>query len=450
MILKKFSDDKTPDILLNEKRYVVIPDQINLKHISLEAASGIFIKTNNVSRVDQVLGFIRRSMDPKIYLLPIFVNSKLVYTKRKNELDGYLLDQNYALMSSKSSDILERIYNIKKDLTFTTENTEIILVKLLQWAYTRNKIILPFNSRFSPIGYQLPFLSTIINNHETLSVFLQLQQLAKKSYVNLSVLDRINLCHSCESSYLNFHETCSKCKSLDLHYENLIHHFRCAYIGPESDFKHDDQMICPKCDKELKHIGIDYDKPSEIAHCHHCDHTSQETHMQARCVDCGTKNELSQLSSHDIHSFTITSIGEHWICNDILKEDDHEKLRDLRLVPKNIFNLLVEQEKNRVKNKSSQSSFLAEFRIDLQLFIHLNTEFKDKLKDEICDILIKYSREIDVVTASDYAHYRLLFPDIKQNNSLTYYEMILDNLNKILSDNMKKGEKVVSGELKQL
>ena len=89
----------------------------------------------------------------------------------------------------------------------------------------------------------------------------------------------------------------------------MIHHFRCAYIGPESDFRKNDFLQCPKCNHKLKHIGIDYDKPSEIHTCKNCNHKSQETKMKAKCIDCRKENELDQLSTYSIFNYTPTEKG---------------------------------------------------------------------------------------------------------------------------------------------
>ena len=60
---------------------------------------------------------------------------------------------------------------------------------------------------------------------------------------------------------------CPKCKIKKLFSEYSIHHFVCGYVGPESDFFQDKKLICTKCNRELRHIGVDYDKASIITEC---------------------------------------------------------------------------------------------------------------------------------------------------------------------------------------
>lgn len=51
---------------------------------------------------------------------------------------------------------------------------------------------------------------------------------------------------------------CPSCHSESLERRPVYHHFLCAYVGPNYDFKiMNDAMICPKCNRSLNEMGDD-------------------------------------------------------------------------------------------------------------------------------------------------------------------------------------------------
>lgn len=73
-----------------------------------------------------------------------------------------------------------------------------------------------------------------------------------------------HVCPKCYDKGMIYQETCPKCGSVDVEEHNMIHHFRCANISPERTYVKDGKLICPKCLKELHHIGVDYDRPQHL------------------------------------------------------------------------------------------------------------------------------------------------------------------------------------------
>lgn len=450
MMLKNLNQNSTQELKVNHLSFNLVSDHLNLNYVNFDSCDGLIINSRKKERIHEILYTLRTSDDPNMYLKPVFLGSKPMMSKFKNEVDGYMADNMEQFIAKKSDSILEKINEVHRNIAELTDQSEKLILKTLQFAYTRERNLTPYADRFSPLGYQIPFLRSIISDQDLIDFFNRLIKLENKSLLKSTIHDKINLCNSCLSSYLNFHETCSKCSSLDLSYENLIHHFRCAYIGPETDFQKDELLICPKCDKQLKHIGIDYDKPSEIAKCNTCNHSSQETKMKAKCIDCGTHNELSQLNPLEIRVFDITSMGMNWILeNDLGFDEKEEELKDLKIVPAAIFDLLKEQEKERIKNSEKTTSFWGEVKIKEDILVHLNLEFREKLKTEILSIIRHYLRGHDILCAHHTGHIAFLLPDISQAQGYIYYETILDNLNKILSDNIK-GEDLVTGSFNKL
>jgi len=82
-----------------------------------------------------------------------------------------------------------------------------------------------------------------------------------------------------------------------------------------SDFTNeiDDSLNCPKCNKGLRHIGVDYDKPSSLHTCNSCSNKFQDYDVKAKCLNCEHDNELELLVEKDLKQYSITNKGENAI-----------------------------------------------------------------------------------------------------------------------------------------
>jgi Thaumarchaeal output domain 1 len=65
--------------------------------------------------------------------------------------------------------------------------------------------------------------------------------------------------------------TCPACHSESIERRPVYHHFLCAYVGPNYDFKEvDGRMICPKCKRCLNEDGDDSEIIGYSYACLHC------------------------------------------------------------------------------------------------------------------------------------------------------------------------------------
>jgi hypothetical protein len=104
-------------------------------------------------------------------------------------------------------------------------------------------------------------------------------------------------------------EACPKCDSSLLKEEPVLHHFRCANISPESSYAYDGELRCPKCHQFLRHIGVDYDRPSNVYTCQECNHTFLHTRMKVHCSSCNKTLRPSELLPYDVYTYEFTSEG---------------------------------------------------------------------------------------------------------------------------------------------
>jgi CheY-like chemotaxis protein len=133
--------------------------------------------------------------------------------------------------------------------------------------------------------------------------------LCEQGLLTRTFFDRFHVCPRCESSRMHVREECAKCRSADLTEEPYLHHFKCAYQGPESQFRSGDALICPKCRRELSHFGYDYDRPGTMTVCKACGHAASEPAVGFVCVDCGGHVDSETCNTRDIYSYALTEQG---------------------------------------------------------------------------------------------------------------------------------------------
>lgn len=128
-------------------------------------------------------------------------------------------------------------------------------------------------------------------------------------------VERIHLCPDCHSSMVLLTESCPKCGSSNLQEQDMIHHFRCAHIAPESDYVYGNDLRCPKCKHFLKHIGIDYDRPAKVYTCLACGESQMNSRIKVICSVCGHNTSPQELLPYDIKEYVFTQAGIDFLCN---------------------------------------------------------------------------------------------------------------------------------------
>ncbi len=133
--------------------------------------------------------------------------------------------------------------------------------------------------------------------------------LCGQGFLKRQFFDRFYTCPRCNSARLHVREECAKCRSADLEEESYLHHFKCAYQGPESEFRRGDALVCPKCLRELTNFGYDYDRPGTMIVCRACHHAASEPAIGFVCLDCGGHADSETCRTRDVYSYELTDQG---------------------------------------------------------------------------------------------------------------------------------------------
>lgn len=334
-----------------------------IKIEQLEEYNAIVLEANDPEFTKIIIKRFRSHNNPEFYLKPIF----LIHHKPTN--DPIINNLHDGIIASYDQ-LPEKVKEIQQILTLTThlDNTPsstfdvFLMKKVLNYMYTREyRQLTPFPDISSVIGFTYPIVSVNFEPHEEAKILDFFDWALKEHLIWPDFYDRVYLCNSCGSGHLSYREICPSCNSANMKSEDLIHHFPCGFIGPISDFKNaiDSVLNCPKCSKSLRHIGVDYDKPSIINHCQNCNEVFQDYLVKARCVKCGSDSDVQYLVSKNINLYKLTKKGRSAATSGIITADYSGAEEVFGSVNHKTFNVMMHYEQERLKHTSGISTNIA-------------------------------------------------------------------------------------------
>ncbi len=279
-------------------------------------------------------------------------------------------------------------------------------VKILRYMVSRGKDVLnPLSSENFRFGYDYPSVRSIVR----FEPFELLSKMVIDEVLEQEFYDVVNLCPECDSSHLNFKKICPECKSSDLRIEDYIHHFRCGYLAPETDFRKEnpDKLICPKCGRELKHIGVDYDKPSKVFICNKCGKIFEDPEKVFSCFNCGEVSAVEEVKKMTVKKFFITRYGRDVAFSGSMSNVYMRSIleRDSRILPFSVFKMMLDIEKKRSYRYGTESCLLD---LDLSSERIPASMLYEMIKDAT-NLLKLNLRETDIITVANGHILVLLF-----------------------------------------
>jgi hypothetical protein len=132
------------------------------------------------------------------------------------------------------------------------------------------------------------------------------ERLVLRGFLKKTFFDRLHECRTCHSRRLSVREECPSCRSADLRETSLIHHFHCAALLPEEQFRQGTALVCPKCKRQMRNYGKDYDRPGNAYVCNTCDTCSSELEVGFVCLDCNARMDGEGAERVDLYSYALT------------------------------------------------------------------------------------------------------------------------------------------------
>lgn len=259
-----------------------------------EAFDGIVLL--DPGRAAEVAEIIRAG---RHYLLPVLNFSGLPLPYADYQGQGPFWDQlPFALTTVQR--ILGGLQRLPAAVTSTQDPKTLLLAR----AYTRDNILEP---TYQPSARELISYPSAGLIEEC---WVHAEALADEGLFRRRFFDRLHQCPTCGSSRLHVREECSACRSAELFEQPLIHHYRCAHQGLEQDFQADGKLVCPKCRRQLRHLGVDYDKPGTATGCRRCGQVEAEAAIAFVCLDCHAHSTNATIVTRDWHAYELTPEGE--------------------------------------------------------------------------------------------------------------------------------------------
>lgn len=307
----------------NRRRILEITDVVEVDlepDLSFEDFDAVFINVMSPVMHRNMLAINLASpvQTEKCRFKPCYVTQRLKGWLGRAEVivDGYALEPTDNNMANG----IEDIYTNMRQLNFLLGTPPVVthaeeILRLCRYAVSRRWFT--FSSEPTPglsAGYMALYFYTLWHHdQEQMQMeernFLHSQML-KLGYIRRTrFINKIHVCPSCHRSYLLFLECCPKCGSSNLKEEPVIHHFRCANVSPESAYQWDGELRCPKCKQMLRHIGVDYDKPSSVFTCKECGNSFMYPKMSVLCTTCKKISTTDELNSIDVEEYEFTPEG---------------------------------------------------------------------------------------------------------------------------------------------
>ncbi|MFB6319526.1 hypothetical protein [Saccharicrinis sp. FJH54] len=424
---------------------VTSPATFNLTDIEDNAVDAVAIDLHVefTYETGKVIEQIRTSNSKLTYLVPVFLfNDPDEIPERYLELtDGIVRSPNdpkIGIISERINKSIEELPNISLP-PYSTR----IITKAFRFLYTRKKELRPIIDIGNVYGYVYPFIDIHISNDQSAQEILPLlTDAVSEGYLSSTFMDRVHLCPDCFSVYHNIRELCPSCTSAQLKAENIMHHFVCAYVGPESDFVVDGSLVCPKCKKVCRHIGVDYDKPSVAYECQDCKQFFQEPVMEAFCMNCKSHNKLEDLLPYDIHSFKLTPLGKEIAKSGISSPTLKDETFFPGFIPYNIFTTYLQFEIDRTKRYSS-CTIVGSINLRFTQEDVLSKQQLNKLQYEISEIILKSSPPSSIFSFKNNT-FMFIVPDEFQFKIEKQLSDNVNSLSKVIDSNEQYKGKILT------
>ncbi|HZW58054.1 MAG TPA: hypothetical protein VFF30_17315 [Nitrososphaerales archaeon] len=114
-----------------------------------------------------------------------------------------------------------------------------------------------------------------------------LNALTLRNYLVASPKEKTLKCKACGSMRLQVRSQCPECGSLGAERHKVLEHFPCGMIDREENFRGEKgDLICPKCNKALELIGLDYRSLGSMFVCQSCGALNKELTTSLKCSRC--------------------------------------------------------------------------------------------------------------------------------------------------------------------
>lgn len=261
-----------------------------------------------------------------------------------------------------------------------------------------------------------------------------LEKLASLGLLGREVANRVRLCPECDDSHMNHRETCPKCGTLNIRQQEMITHFVCAYTAPLEKFHRGNDLICPKCTETLRHIGVDYEKPSRLFLCDDCENIFADPAVESQCMRCNCVCTPSETIERTVYRFIITPLAEQAVIEGHISGVNLEiLLRNTQtgLYSKSYFEHEIRRELIRAERYKSPFSVLLVRIDDFEEVASMHPSEATQFAESIFKAVSTGLRTLDTTCVWDIDTLGVLLSATPKGNSKEVVRRIQDSVHKL-------------------
>ena len=323
------------------------------------------------------------------------------------------------------SAVQERI----EQLPHFVHDGDALALSVLGLAYSRQTEIKASWMADSPQMHRYPLLCGIDDPHQVLDMLVELELVVRLPF------ERVNQCQFCHSSRLAVREECANCNSSFIDETPLVHHYSCGFLAPEPSFVSGRLLNCPKCRKELRHYGVDYDKPGSHFVCSLCHESSPDPEIGFICTDCGQRTSGENISSIDIFHYQLSNEGIRVLNRGVLPSTTISTVVQNLHAHYSVRKFLALSE-HQYKMANRYKRLLGGLTIDISNISALEkTIGTQKLRKSfllISEVISENLRDTDLLTSKDDQIY-IVLPETNPQNMPVLIERIKSEVSKTVN-----------------
>ena len=168
------------------------------------------------------------------------------------------------------------------------------------------KNIKKFKPSFEPVlGFHYKEIEEYLSLEEQIQF---LESLEKIGILSSKPTESILTCNFCKFHNFALKLMCTLCRSSNVVFGTIIQHDVCGHV--DLDYKYigsDGKMVCGKCNKSLKAVGVDHSKQGDFYKCAECKAVLPNIDKQYMCLKCGESSIENEMDLMKLHTFTVNT-----------------------------------------------------------------------------------------------------------------------------------------------
>ena len=240
-------DGKRPIVLLDFHLPDMDANEVMAGIFAIRPDAKIILETADSKSDEQIKNALRGGA----YL---YIEKPIRYENLKNVFET--LEQEQSILEEKPSGDAERI------ILHLKSSSRISFARLAEYSKTEKDLL---------------------ENH-----LLRLEN--EKKIMKLSEMKEVS-CTQCDSVRVLPNFFCPACKGTNFTQGKLIEHFKCGNVSIEDSYK---ENKCPKCQKEIKIMGVDYKSIDNYYICNDCGNKFSDPSQDYMCVKCSNRFPLEK------------------------------------------------------------------------------------------------------------------------------------------------------------